>query len=114
MDFAPANAVTVGFFCGALGQFLAIAGTLIFHSPVMIIAGFVTLFFDNASIAVYAKPQRWELKAANDLTVYQWNHSGIRRSCLCLCFTVSSIRWMAWKLRLLNNLPLQYLILLSI
>ena len=52
--FAPANAVTVGFFCGALGQFLAIAGLLIFHSPVMIIAGFVPLFFDNASIAVYA------------------------------------------------------------
>lgn len=34
-----------------------------------------------------------------------WNHSGIRRSCLCLRFTVSSIRWMAWKLRLLNDLP---------
>lgn len=61
--FAPANAVTVGFFCGALGQFLAIAGLLIFHSPVMIIAGFVPLFFDNASIAVYAN-HRGGVKAA--------------------------------------------------
>ena len=61
--FAPANAVTVGFFCGAIGQFLAIAGLLIFHSPVMIIAGFVPLFFDNASIAVYAN-HRGGVKAA--------------------------------------------------
>ena len=61
--FAPANAVTVGFFCGALGQFLAIGGLLIFHSPVMIIAGFVPLFFDNATIAVYAN-HRGGVKAA--------------------------------------------------
>ena len=61
--FAPANAVTVGFFCGAIGQFLAIAGLLVFHSPVMIIAGFVPLFFDNASIAVYAN-HRGGVKAA--------------------------------------------------
>lgn len=61
--FGPANAVTIGFFFGAVGQFLAIAGLLLFHSPVMIIAGFVPLFFDNATIAVYAN-KRGGVKAA--------------------------------------------------
>ena len=64
------------FFCGALGQFLAIAG---FDLPftVMIIAGFVPLFFDNASIAVYTKTTE-VIKAAMILPLSVWNHSGIR------------------------------------
>lgn len=61
--FSPANTVTVGFFCGAIGQFIAIAALLIFKSPVVIIAGFVPLFFDNATIAVYAN-HRGGIKAA--------------------------------------------------
>lgn len=61
--FAPANTVTIGFFCGALGQFLAIIGLIIFKSPVMIITGFVPVFFDNATIAVYAN-KRGGIKAA--------------------------------------------------
>ena len=40
--------------CGALGQFIAIAGLLIFKSPILIITGFVPVFFDNATIAVFA------------------------------------------------------------
>ncbi|AEB06599.1 PTS system IIC component, L-Asc family [Coriobacterium glomerans PW2] len=52
--FGSPNAVTVGFLFGALGQFLAIAGLLILKSPVVVIAGFVPLFFDNATIGVYA------------------------------------------------------------
>ena len=59
--FAPANAVTVGFFCGALGQFLAIAGLLIFHSPVMIIAGFVPLF-SITQVSQYMQTTEVELK----------------------------------------------------
>ena len=56
--FAPANAVTVGFFCGALGQFLAIAGldlpfTSYDHRRIR------TIILDNASIAGICKPQRW-------------------------------------------------------
>lgn len=61
--FAPPNAVTIGFFCGALGQFLAIIGLIVFKSPVMIITGFVPVFFDNATIAVYAN-KRGGIKAA--------------------------------------------------
>lgn len=52
--FGSPNAVTVGFLFGALGQFLAIGALLLFKSPVVVIAGFVPMFFDNATIGVYA------------------------------------------------------------
>jgi len=52
--FGSPNAVTVGFLFGALGQFLAIGALIVLKSPVLVIAGFVPVFFDNATIAVYA------------------------------------------------------------
>ena len=52
--FGSPNAVLFGFIYGALGQFLTIALLLIFKSPVLIITGFVPVFFDNATIAVFA------------------------------------------------------------
>lgn len=52
--FGSPNAVTVGFLFGALGQFLAIGALLLMKSPVIVIAGFVPLFFDNATIGVFA------------------------------------------------------------
>ena len=52
--FGSPNAVTLGFLMGAAGQFLAIALLLLLKSPVVVIAGFVPLFFDNATIGVYA------------------------------------------------------------
>ena len=52
--FGPPNAVTVGFLFGALGPFLAIAILILLKSPTLVIAGFVPVFFDNATIAVYA------------------------------------------------------------
>lgn len=52
--FGAPNAVTIGFLFGALGQFLAIGILLVMGSPVVIMAGFVPLFFDNAVIGVYA------------------------------------------------------------
>ncbi|MDI9531920.1 MAG: PTS ascorbate transporter subunit IIC [Chloroflexota bacterium] len=52
--FGSPNAVTVGFLFGALGQFLAIAILILLKSPTLVIAGFVPVFFDNATIAVYA------------------------------------------------------------
>lgn len=61
--FGEPNAVTIGFLFGALGQFLAIIGLLIFHSPTIIIAGFIPLFFDNAAFGVYAN-KRAGAKAA--------------------------------------------------
>ena len=61
--FGHANAVTIGFLFGALGQFISIIGLLVFHSPVLIITGFVPVFFDNATFAVYAN-KKGGLKAA--------------------------------------------------
>jgi len=52
--FGSPQAITLGFLFGALGQFLAIIGLMVFKSPVLIITGFVPVFFDNATFAVYA------------------------------------------------------------
>jgi PTS system ascorbate-specific IIC component len=52
--FGAPNAVTIGFLFGALGQFLAIGLLILLKSPVVVMAGFVPLFFDNAVIGVYA------------------------------------------------------------
>ena len=51
--FGSANAITFGFIFGALGQFLAIIALIVFRSPVLCIAGFVPVFFDNATISIY-------------------------------------------------------------
>ncbi|MDS0526405.1 PTS ascorbate transporter subunit IIC [Clostridium sp. SHJSY1] len=61
--FGHANAITIGFIFGALGQLLIILGLVVFKSPVLIITGFVPVFFDNATFAVYAN-KRGGLKAA--------------------------------------------------
>ncbi len=52
--FGSQNAVTIGFLFGALGQFLAIMTLILLKSPTLVIAGFVPVFFDNATIAVFA------------------------------------------------------------
>lgn len=52
--FCVANAVPIGFLFGAAGQFLAIISLILLKSPVLVIAGFVPVFFDNATIAVFS------------------------------------------------------------
>ena len=61
--FGSPNAVPIGFLCGAVGQFLAIGVLILLKSPVLVIAGFVPVFFDNATIAVYAN-NKGGMKAA--------------------------------------------------
>jgi len=61
--FGSANAVPLGFLAGAAGQFLAIGALIFLNSPVLIIAGFVPVFFDNATIGVYAN-EKGGIKAA--------------------------------------------------
>ena len=68
--FASPNTVLFGFICGAIGQFIAIAGLLIFKSPIMIITGFVPVFFDNATVAVFAN-----------------KFGGVRAAAICTFFT---------------------------
>ena len=61
--FASSNTIIIGFLFGFLGQLLAIVGLVIFGSPVLIISGFVPLFFDNSTLAIYAN-KRGGRKAA--------------------------------------------------
>lgn len=61
--FGSPNAVTIGFLFGALGQFLAIVALLLLKSPIVVVAGFVPVFFDNATIGVYCN-NRGGLRAA--------------------------------------------------
>jgi len=61
--FGAPNAVTIGFLFGALGQFLSIGFLLLLRSPLVIISGFVPMFFDNATIGVFAN-NKGGLKAA--------------------------------------------------
>jgi PTS system ascorbate-specific IIC component len=51
--FSP-NAWIIGFLITTVGELIAIAGLIIFKSPVLIIAGFVPLFFDGGPVGVYA------------------------------------------------------------
>lgn len=52
--FSTATTISMGFIFGIIGQLVSIAGLLIFHSPVLVITGFVPVFFDNAGLAIYA------------------------------------------------------------
>ena len=51
--FSP-NAPTYGFIFGFFGQIIAIFTLVAIKSPVLIIAGFIALFFDNGTLAVFA------------------------------------------------------------
>lgn len=67
--YASQNTILFGFLLGALGQLVAIIGLLLFKSPLMIIPGFVPLFFDNATIAIFAN-KRGGIKAATIVSFF--------------------------------------------
>ena len=52
--FGAQNAITLGFIFGAIGQVIAIALLVITKNPILIVPGFVPLFYDNATIGLYA------------------------------------------------------------
>lgn len=61
--FGAANAVPLGFLAGFCGQILAIIALIVLKSPVLVICGFVPVFFDNATIAIFAN-EKGGIKAA--------------------------------------------------
>lgn len=61
--FGAANAVPIGFLAGFVGQILAIGALIVLKSPVLVICGFVPVFFDNATIGIFAN-EKGGVKAA--------------------------------------------------
>lgn len=53
-SFAPSSVPVLGFAMGMIGQLIGMAGLLIFKSPILLLPGFVPLFFDNATLTVFA------------------------------------------------------------
>lgn len=61
--FAP-KSVVLGLIFGAIGQVLGLILLLVFKSPIFLIPGFIPLFFDNATIAIFAnKAGGWKAAA---------------------------------------------------
>lgn len=61
--FGAANAVPIGFLAGFVGQIIAIVILVVLQSPVLVICGFVPVFFDNATIGIFAN-EKGGIKAA--------------------------------------------------
>jgi PTS system ascorbate-specific IIC component len=61
--FGSANAVPLGFLAGFAGQIIAIIILFLLKSPTLVICGFVPVFFDNATIAIFAN-EKGGIKAA--------------------------------------------------